>query len=63
MCLLGNLEEMAMICLQDEKAWESADGFWEAQCILLLWLSQLVLVPFDLSLLDSSLQEAHMGER
>ena len=34
---------------------EGADqGPWEAQCVLLLWLSQLVLIPFDLALVDSS---------
>lgn len=31
---------------------------WEAQCVLLLWLSQLVLLPFHLALLDSSLSDA-----
>ena len=27
---------------------------WETQCVLLLWLAQLVLIPFDLALVDSS---------
>eukprot|EP00884_Botryococcus_braunii_P022550 jgi/Botrbrau1/897/Bobra.0167s0018.1 len=31
---------------------------WEAQCVLLLWLSQLVLIPFDLAIVDSSLADA-----
>jgi tubulin-specific chaperone D len=29
------------------------EGAWEARCILLLWLSILVLVPFDLATIDS----------
>jgi hypothetical protein len=28
-------------------------GAWEVRCILLLWLSILVLVPFDLATIDS----------
>ena len=28
---------------------------WEAQCTLLLWLAILVLLPFDMASLDSSL--------
>lgn len=31
---------------------------WEAQCVLLVWLYQLVLLPFHLALLDSSLSDA-----
>ncbi len=31
---------------------------WETVCVLLLWLSQLVTLPFDLALLDSSLTAA-----
>ncbi|KAK9846640.1 hypothetical protein WJX81_008203 [Elliptochloris bilobata] len=31
---------------------------WEAQCVALAWLEQLVLLPFDLALLDSSLGTA-----
>ncbi len=30
------------------------ESFWEAHCTLLLWLSLLVLIPFDLSTIDSS---------
>jgi hypothetical protein len=29
-------------------------GLWEAQAVLLLWLSILVLTPFDLAILDSA---------
>ncbi|GMH40040.1 hypothetical protein BSKO_07944 [Bryopsis sp. KO-2023] len=29
-------------------------GVWETQCQLMLWLSALVLIPFDLSILDDS---------
>lgn len=29
------------------------DGSWEARCVLLLWLAILVLVPFDLTTIDS----------
>ncbi|KAL4422042.1 hypothetical protein ABPG77_004858 [Micractinium sp. CCAP 211/92] len=30
-------------------------GFWEVQYVLLLWLSMLVLIPFDIAIVDSSL--------
>lgn len=32
---------------------------WETRYILLLWLSIIVMIPFDLSLLDSSQQSKH----
>ena len=32
-------------------------GVWEAQCTLLLWLSILVLLPFHMASLDSSLTD------
>ena len=31
---------------------------WEALCTLTLWLSQLVLIPFDLAIVDSQLTDA-----
>ena len=33
------------------------DEAWEMQCVLLLWLSQLATLPFDLKLLDSRDQD------
>ena len=30
-------------------------GLWETRCVLLLWLSILVLIPFDLAVVDSAL--------
>ena len=30
------------------------EGLWQAQCTLLLWLSQLLLIPFNLATVDSS---------
>ena len=32
----------------------SSIALWEAQAVLMLWLSILVLMPFDLFILDSS---------
>ena len=32
----------------------ATEGLWQAQCTLLLWLSQLLLIPFDLATVDSS---------
>ncbi len=32
----------------------SMEGLWQAQCTLLLWLSQLLLIPFPLATVDSS---------
>ena len=34
---------------------EESDSIWEAQCTLTLWLAQLVLIPFDLAVVDSSI--------
>lgn len=36
---------------------EEADSIWEAQCTLTLWLAQLVLIPFDLAVVDSSITQ------
>jgi hypothetical protein len=36
------------------KTEEDAVAVWESQSILLLWLSMLILVPFDLATIDSS---------
>lgn len=37
---------------------QESTGEMEAQCVILLWLSILVLVPFDISTVDSSLSNA-----
>jgi hypothetical protein len=37
----------------DAAADNSSIALWEAQAVLLLWLSILVLIPFDLVILDS----------
>ena len=34
---------------------EESTGEWETKCCLLLWLSILVLIPFDLASVDTSL--------
>ncbi|KAL4443777.1 hypothetical protein ABPG75_011514 [Micractinium tetrahymenae] len=34
---------------------DDGQGLWEAQYVLLLWLSMLVLIPFDIAIVDSSL--------
>ena len=36
---------------------EESDSIWEAQCTLTLWLAQLVLIPFDLAVVDSSITQ------
>lgn len=36
---------------------EETDSIWEAQSTLSLWLAQLVLIPFDLAVVDSSLTQ------
>eukprot|EP00955_Chlamydomonas_euryale_P108154 365823-Chlamydomonas_euryale.AAC.15 len=33
---------------------EARAAVWEAQSVLMLWLSMLILVPFDLATIDSS---------
>ena len=40
---------------QETQRREEADSIWEAQCTLTLWLAQLVLIPFDLASVDSSI--------
>ncbi|KAK9814241.1 hypothetical protein WJX72_002759 [[Myrmecia] bisecta] len=39
------------------------EGVWEAQCVLMLWLSQLVLIPFDLATVDTSLSNLAATDR
>lgn len=39
----------------------SGSGLWEAQAVLLLWLSILILIPFDLVILDSSVTDGSAG--
>jgi hypothetical protein len=34
------------------------EGLWQAQCTLLLWLSQLLLIPFPLATVDSSADDS-----
>lgn len=38
---------------------QESTGEMEAQCVILLWLSILVLVPFDISSVDSSLSNTN----
>jgi len=40
---------------QDTQRREESNSIWEAQCTLTLWLAQLVLIPFDLPSVDSSI--------
>lgn len=49
----GNWTAQVTAAAGDEAGGEA--GRWEAQCVALAWLAQLVLLPFDLALLDSSL--------
>eukprot|EP00854_Cymbomonas_tetramitiformis_P010531 gene10531-12462_t len=42
---------------------DAEDLCWETQCILLLWLSILVLIPFDLATVDTSLAAPAEGRR
>ena len=34
------------------------EAAWQADCVLLLWLSQLLLIPFDLATVDSSMAQS-----
>ena len=36
---------------------DETDSIWEAQSTLTLWLAQLVLIPFDLAVVDSSMTQ------
>lgn len=38
-----------------DKGTERHEGDWQSDCVLLLWLSQLLLIPFDLAAVDSSI--------
>lgn len=37
---------------------EESNGDWETQCTLLLWLSILVLIPFDMASVDTALTDS-----
>lgn len=41
----------------DSNSDDSSTALWEAQAVLLLWLSILVLIPFDLFIVDSSVTD------
>ena len=60
MCLLLQLMTVCFVFVhiqvsQETQRREEADSIWEAQCTLTLWLAQLVLIPFDLASVDSSI--------
>lgn len=48
--------------LQDRGA-ERHEGDWQADCVLMLWLSQLLLIPFDLATVDSSMDASASIDR
>jgi hypothetical protein len=37
---------------------EESTGQWETKCCLLLWLSMLVLIPFDIASVDTALADS-----
>lgn len=41
---------------------EETTGEWETKCCLLLWLSILVLIPFDLASVDTSLADSRASD-
>lgn len=41
---------------------EESTGEWETKCCLLLWLSILVLIPFDLASVDTSLADSRAAD-
>ncbi|KAG0570729.1 hypothetical protein KC19_6G183600 [Ceratodon purpureus] len=41
---------------------EESTGEWETKCCLLLWLSILVLIPFDLASVDTSLADSRTAD-
>lgn len=49
--VLGVLQDVRASNPRTEEACVAA---WEAQAILLLWLSILILIPFELSTVDSA---------
>eukprot|EP00887_Chlorella_sp_A99_P001994 scaffold18.g1994.t1 len=44
-----------------QASFDEGGGLWEAQHVCLLWLALLVLVPFDLALVDTSLASSAAG--
>lgn len=42
---------------------EESTGEWETKCCLLLWLSILVLIPFDLASVDTALADSRADAR
>ena len=41
----------------------SQESAWEMQCVILLWLSQLVTLPFELALLDPNVPDSQADTR
>ncbi|CAL8461606.1 g1137 [Coccomyxa elongata] len=54
---VADLEPVLALLLRcdAEQAKEGGRGLWQAQCTLLLWLSQLLYIPFSLASVDSSI--------
>ncbi|EIE22040.1 ARM repeat-containing protein, partial [Coccomyxa subellipsoidea C-169] len=54
---VADLEPVLALLLRcdAEEGGNAAGGLWQAQCTLLLWLSQLLYIPFSLASVDSSL--------
>ena len=55
LALLRRVQSMPQSQEVDE---DLQDGSWQAQCIMLLWLSSLVLIPFDISTVRASETDA-----
>lgn len=63
MLVLGCCSILQVLGFVNDQAAKSANnsgsGLWEAQAVLLLWMSILILIPFDLVILDSSVTDSN----
>lgn len=59
--LLTALEAVASATSAVAASFDEGYGLWEAQYVCLIWLTLLVLIPFDLALVDTSLSGGSGG--
>jgi hypothetical protein len=48
------LQHMQTVAVSHEVDEDAQDGSWQTRCMVLLWLSSLVLIPFDMNTIQTS---------
>lgn len=59
---LAVMQVLQQVTAQAAETRDCTSSLWEAQAVLLLWLSILILIPLDLVILDSSVVDNAGGD-